>query len=286
MSRIGWVTCEKLQPWSERENLVIQSMLGQGHEIIPIVWSRTDQVLESFDWIIIRTPWDYFEHLPEFKKWIESLPEGKVLNSKRVLLWNLDKVYLKELAEKGIPVVPTVFLEVTEETDLTAAIRSVQSDEVVIKPSQSASSHLTYVVKQNQPIAAKPFVGKTILIQPKLQEIIDDGECSMVFFGGVYSHAVLKKPKRGDFRVQKSFGGTYSAYAPTPAEVAFGLKTVRAIPEPTLYARVDFVRLNGKPFLMELEVLEPDLFFEENPDSIGCFQKAFQHIENTDKFCV
>lgn len=271
MSRIGWVTCEKMSPFSPRELPVVERLRELGNEVISIVWNRTDMDFDSLDWIIIRSPWDYYYSVEEFKKWIQKLPEGKVLNPKNVLLWNIDKVYLKELSDRGIEIVPTHFHSVTEKSDLSLEIGKIQSQEVVIKPSQSAGSYLTQIVKKGDQIDSREYMGKTVLIQPMLREVVLVGEYSQIYFGGRYSHTILKKPKTGDFRVQQSFGGSVERVFPHESELEFGNRVIRQIPGPTLYARVDYVNIGVKPHLMELEVLEPDLFFDHCPESIGRF---------------
>lgn len=286
MSRIGWVTCEKMRPYSPRELPVVERLEKEGHEIVSVVWNLSEVDLKTLDWIIIRSPWDYYFHISEFKKWIEHLPEGRVFNSKKVLLWNLDKVYLQELFSQGVAIVPTHFHFVTENSDLSVEARKINSSEVVIKPSQSASSYLTQIVKQGARIESKEYLGKTVLIQPKIQEVLTEGEFSQIFIAGIYSHTVLKKPKAGDFRVQQSFGGSVERVHPSASEIDFGKSVIEKIPEATLYARVDYVRLAGKPHLMELEVLEPDLFFDQSPESIGFFSDAIQHIESITKNTV
>jgi glutathione synthase/RimK-type ligase-like ATP-grasp enzyme len=159
--------------------------------------------------------------------------------------------------------------------------------EKVIKPLKSAGAFHTYRFSDSALAPLAPFVGRAAMIQPFIPEILTEGERSLVYFGGRFSHCVAKRPKAGDFRVQEDFGGRFENFEPDTAEIEFADQIFRAIDRkfiavlvgnPLLYARVDYVRIAGKPRLMELELLEPDLYLHHAPGSAERFETALRAL--------
>jgi glutathione synthase/RimK-type ligase-like ATP-grasp enzyme len=195
---------------------------------------------------------------------------------------------LRELENEGIALVPTHWLEAgSVEKVENAMLAAFPGMEKVIKPLKSAGAFHTYrFVEESLPNAA-PFVGRPAMIQPFVREILSEGERSLVFFGGEFSHAIAKRPRAGDFRIQEEFGGRFSAFTPDASETAFAKEILDSVArrfaeslegKPLLYARVDYVRIGGKPKLMELELLEPDLYLHHAPGSAERFESALRQI--------
>lgn len=202
----------------------------------------------------------------------------RMANAIPLLRWNTDKEYLLRLAEAGVAIVPTREAPALCEADLDDARAAFDTDRLVIKPVISGGADGTYVLEAGTPI---PFdvLERDMLIQPVMDAIMTEGEFSLFYFGGALSHAILKTPAAGDFRVQEQFGGReVSVDAPASAQ-ALAKATLAAAPVAPLYARVDMVRdATGAFRLMELEVIEPSLFFQFAADKGRAFADAARHL--------
>lgn len=201
----------------------------------------------------------------------EALP---VANPVALLRWNSDKAYLAQLADAGIPVVPTRYVGHLDAAALADACRYFAVDRLVIKPPVSGGAEGTFLLGPDDPVPAA-WAGQRMLIQPHCPAISSEGEWSLFLFGGRYSHAIIKRPASGDFRVQEQFGGREEAVEPPAEALALAQAVLAAAPTPTLYARVDMVRLpDGKLALMELELIEPALFLHLAADGGAAFAAA------------
>jgi hypothetical protein len=185
----------------------------------------------------------------------------RMANSIPLLRWNTDKAYLLKLAESGVSVVTTRAAPSLHVEDMEEARVAFESDTLVIKPTISGGADGTYLLKSGDPIPSD-VLGRDMLIQPMMPAIATEGEFSLFYFEEQFSHAILKTPAAGDFRVQEQFGGREVAVTPPDAALALAAATLAAAPDSPLYARVDMVRATAEDFhLMELEVIEPALFF-------------------------
>jgi glutathione synthase/RimK-type ligase-like ATP-grasp enzyme len=218
---------------------------------------------------VIRTPWDYTARYDEFIAWVRDVGEQRpMVNPAEVLIWNSHKSYLRDLAGRGIPVVPTAVVPAAAgEEARTAALGRYEGD-IVIKPAISVGADQTLRVDASSPAAADHLGAITAtgdaLVQPFLPEITA-GEVSLIYFGGEFSHAVRKTPTVGDFRVQAIYGGAVSRCEPSAAERSVAATTLAALGRPLAYARVDLVATSFGPMLMELELIEPQLFLDAAP---------------------
>lgn len=180
-------------------------------------------------------------------------------NPASVLRWNADKIYLERLAERGAPVVPTRHCARLDAGRLEEAAAAFGTDRLVAKPRVSSTAWQTIRWSPGAPLEGGPQ--GAAMVQPYLPEIERSGEISLIFFGGAYSHAIAKRPQPGDFRVQPEFDGIIAAYRPSDDEQEAAAQILAAVDEPLLYARIDLVRgLEGMPQLIELELIEPDLY--------------------------
>lgn len=250
--RIGLVTCEELPNLQVSDQTLIPLIEARGWSAVPVIWDDPSVDWSRFDQLLIRNPWDYFEKPAKFQAWLNQL-KIPVHNAQEVLQWNFHKFYLKELAQKGVPMIPTIFYRAGE------SLPEIPWEILVCKPAISAGSY------QTQRIARADFIPPSAgdwLIQPFLPEIQSGGEYSLIYFGGQFSHAIQKLPVEGDFRVQKQYGGRYSLWEPTKVQQAVAEKIWEALPFQPLYARVDGVTVGSEFWLMEVEMIEPDLYFE------------------------
>ncbi len=232
--------------------------------------------LTGFSLVLPLLAWGY-QRQPDI--WFQALDgwdaQGvRMANSIPLLRWNTDKAYLLKLAESGVSVVPTRAAPALRAVDLEAARVAFESDILVIKPTISGGADGTYLLKSGDPIPAD-VLGRDMLIQPMMPAIATEGEFSLFYFDGQFSHAILKTPAAGDFRVQEQFGGREVAVTPPEAALTLAKATLAATPDAPLYARVDMVRATANDFhLMELEVIEPALFFSFAQDGGQAFAQS------------
>jgi glutathione synthase/RimK-type ligase-like ATP-grasp enzyme len=192
-----------------------------------------------------------------------------------VLRWNVDKAYLQAVAARGAPVVPTLFFDRLGSAELEQAAAAFGTGELVAKPRISSTAWRT--VRWSPGVALEGGPEGAAMVQPYLPEIERSGEVSMIFLGGRFSHAVSKRPQPGDFRVQPEFDGIIAPHVPSAEEAAAAVRILAAVEEPLLYARVDLVRgLGGEPRLIELELIEPDLYLGYDDGAAGRFAAVVQ----------
>jgi hypothetical protein len=233
---------------------------GAGLEVEARDWAHAAD-LAAFDLVLPLLVWGYpFAPL----QWAEAVDrwerEGvRLRNPASVLRWNADKIYLERLAGRGAPVVPTRHYDQLSEARLEEAARAFGTDRLVAKPRVSSSAWQTIRWSPGAPLAGGPE--GAAMVQPYLPEIERTGEVSMIFFAGKFSHAISKRPQPADFRVQPEFDGIITGYRPDAAEHEASARILAAVEEPLLYARIDLVRgPDGAPQLIELELIEPDLY--------------------------
>jgi glutathione synthase/RimK-type ligase-like ATP-grasp enzyme len=262
MPKIAFATYYEFPNLTENDKLLIPIFNEYGYEITAEVWDDEKVDWEKYDAVIIRSTWDYFLKFDVFSIWISSFigSSTKLLNSPTIVLENANKFYLKKLQEKGITIIPTWF-----SCDDISFEHLNKYERIVIKPAISAGSHKTEVL-DTQMLSKEVFDAKIStddwLVQPFIKAIEKDGEISLVFIAGKFSHAVRKTPQEGDFRVQKQFGGKYEKFEPSESLIAKAKNIVHVAAENALYARVDGLIVNNDFLLMEIEMVEPDLFFE------------------------
>jgi len=237
-------------------------------------WAAADD-LAAFDLVLPLLVWGY-PFAP--RQWAAAIDRWqaqgvRLQNPASVLRWNADKIYLERLAERGAPVVPACHVDRLTEDGLEAAARSFGTGRLVAKPRISSTAWQTIRWSRGGSIDGGPR--GPAMIQPFLPDIETSGEVSMIYFGGGFSHAVSKRPQPGDFRVQPEYDGIIAAHRPAADERAAAERILAAVGEPLLYARIDLVRgLDGAPVLMELELVEPDLYLEFDPAGGGAFAGA------------
>lgn len=231
----------------------------------------------AYDLVVVRSPWDYFTRLDEFLAWVSGVEEQtRIVNPGTVIRWNSHKGYLAEMGRAGVPVLPALMLE-QGSSDAVERLTGCGWGDVVLKPAVDGGARETLRADPCSPEAAdhveRLVAGGDVVVQPYAPQI-EAGETSLLFFGGELSHAVRKVPATGDYRVQAHHGGTEHRHEPTPAELETARRAMACAPGRLTYARVDLVDVDGVPTLMELEVIEPDLFFRLDDEALGRFTKA------------
>jgi len=254
-----------------------------GWEVESVPWSRQGVAWEGFDLVVVRSTWDY-HHRPEaFLEVLEGIARtgARLENPLPLIRWNIHKSYLRDLAESGVPTVPTLWSERLSPGDLRALFDEIPGDEIVLKPVVGASAGGAYRLdRRADGMRAGEveafFSGRPFLAQPFARSVLSEGEYSLFYFNGRHSHTILKTPKAGDFRVQEEHGGTLRAVEAGEGLRQVGAKALAALHESPLYARADFVRsnVNDEWWLMELELIEPSLYLRMDPEAPRRFARA------------
>jgi len=281
--RVALVTCEAFATLYEDDHLLVAALADIGIASAPAVWSDPGIDWTSFDALVMRSPWDYFERAAEFRAWLDARIAERVLlcNSREILDWNFDKRYLQDLARAGVAVVPTICIAPNDQADIAALARARGWDEIVVKPTIAGGGYRIHrfrleEIERYAADIARTLEDRGVLVQPFLPEIQSGGELSLLFFDGVYSHAVCKRPKAGDYRVQFQFGGSDDSAQASEDLVAQARICVAHAPAPTVYARVDGVVQDGRFLLMELEIFEPLMFLSYHPEAPARFARAIE----------
>jgi glutathione synthase/RimK-type ligase-like ATP-grasp enzyme len=264
------------EPWRWTYDPEAEALAAGGAEVTPIAWTQAGD-LSDFDLVTPLVVWGY--HV-DYSRWLDLLDRAErhhwpLVNSPALLRWNGDKAYLAELAERGVSTVPTLAVEACCDADLEEARRRFASDWLVIKPPVSASAMGTHRLGPNDDLPDDSR-GRAMIVQPLIAEIATTGEFSLMLFDGEFSHAVVKRPKAGDFRVQEYHGGvTLPCRVPPTGAVGLAQAALAAAPAHAAYARVDVVPDDqGTLRIMELELIEPSLFLDHAPDAGAAFTRS------------
>ena len=231
--------------------------------------------LDGYDLILPVIAWGYHR---DHERWLRACATWTqarlpVANPAEVLRWNSDKAYLGRLAEQGVPIPPTLWTDQATQAQVDAAFHQTGARLLIVKPTVSAGAFRTLRLSPGQPLSDAPE--GPAMIQPYLKSIETEGETSLLFFGGRFSHAVNKRPVPGDFRIQMQFGGLYRTVTPDAEALALAQRVLAAIAEPLLYARIDLARDDdGRWVLMEAELIEPDFYLDHDPANGAGFAAA------------
>ena len=263
------------------DRLLTEALAAHGHSAQRVDWSDASVDWASFKLAVFRTTWDYFDRFPEFTAWLKRAERlVPFINDARTVWWNLDKHYLGDLERRGVAIVPSVYHEAASPETLPELVARCGWDEGVLKPCVSGAARHTYRVNAANAAAlqetlAPVLAQEAFMYQPFVRDIQIGGERSVMVLDGVATHAVQKVPKAGDFRVQDDHGGTWSPYEPTADEIAFAQRAIAAVDPHPQYGRVDIVRGNdGAIQLMELELIEPELWLRSMPEASARFAAA------------
>lgn len=281
--KIGLLTCQNWAGAYEGE-VALASEIDKKFEVDVLVWNDPSVNWANYDCLIFRTIWDYFEFPKEFAAWLDVLENLniKTLNPLPIIKRNQHKFYLQDLEQRGVDIIPTIFIAKNTGLDLSF-LKEKNWKQAVIKPAVSAGSYLTKLFSQNEIAeteAEYDLIAKErdLLVQPFMPEIQEMGEISLLFFQEHFSHSILKKPVNDDFRVQSQFGGQYRIYLPDESVIKTAENIIKTFGGELLYARVDGILKDGKFLLMELELIEPDLYFNYVPEAKKRYLTALENM--------
>jgi glutathione synthase/RimK-type ligase-like ATP-grasp enzyme len=250
------------------ERLLIDGLRAHGLVAERRAWSDPAVDWSAARCAVLRSTWDYSERYVEFETWLQRVRRAtRLVNDAALVMWNLDKHYLADLAAAGVNVVPTHYLGRGCGDSLQSVVAQHRWDEAVFKPVVSGAARATFRFDAGGCAAmeerfARCVATEAMMVQPFQRDVLESGELSLVVIGGRCTHAVRKRARPGDFRVQDDHGGTVHPHTATPEEIRFAESAVACCPTVPAYARVDAVRdAAGRLCVMELELVEPELFF-------------------------
>lgn len=265
--QVALITWAGLPQGAESEHLLLPLLAASGVDARMVDWRDSSVSFSRFDLVILRSCWDYHLHAQEFTEWLLRVNHvAPILNKVDTVLWNSNKFYLRGLEEQGIQIAPTCFASGSERMDEGHLAQINGWEKVVVKPAISASAHKTWVFDRRDlpsPEELDELMDrKDFLLQEFIPEIQTQGEISFIYIDGAYSHAVLKRPASGDFRVQKEHGGSAELFSPSDSllQQANAIAAAAEQISDSLYCRLDAIAKDGKLILMELELIEPELF--------------------------
>ena len=277
MARIALLTPAAHNPyvriWGPAFDRLTAALSGAGLDVVPMEWPKAAEA--DVDAVLPLLAWGYHQDAADWLAMLDALEARgvKALNPAPVLRWNTTKTYLADLEAAGVPVVPTVFADRVDDAVVAAARAELGGGTLVVKPQVSGGSHETVKLEPGETLVGGP--SGAAMIQPFLPSVSGEGEISLLHFDGVFSHAVGKVAKAGDFRVQPQFGSTIGPITPPPGALDVAQAVLAAAPGRLTYCRVDLIRHpDGTLRVMELEAIEPDLFLEHAPEAGAVFAAA------------
>lgn len=255
----------------KEDRLLEQALEKKGLKV-----TRKDWADPGFDWnstrcAIFRTTWDYFDRFDEFKTWLDRTEsQTQFINPVSQIRWNMDKWYLKDLEDKGVRVVETMYIQKGYEHPLHKILEASAWNDAILKPTVAGAGRHTYRINpgnvvEYEEVFSALIAEEDMMLQPFQAKIMEKGEVSFMVIGGKLTHSILKKAKAGDFRVQDDFGGTVHSYEASQEEIEFAEEVTRACEPLPLYCRVDVMWDNEDQLAVsEVELVEPELWFREN----------------------
>jgi len=252
-----------------------------GWQVTSPSWRQRQVPWSEFDAVIIRSCWDYPPLVTEFLDVLEHIDSvTRLANPLELVRWNLSKSYLRDLEAQGVGIVPTLWADDLDETSLMQSLDRLDTATVVIKPLVGANGEDTFCISSSEDPGRveeiiRLFRNRALMVQPFMDKVITEGEFSLFYFNGHFSHAILKTPSGSEFRSQEERGATIKAARPQARLLLRGRQALDRISPPPLYARIDFVRDDEGDFrVMEMELIEPSLYLRMHPEAPARFARA------------
>jgi glutathione synthase/RimK-type ligase-like ATP-grasp enzyme len=286
--QLCFLSMNNLEGFYTYDHLTARVLEERGWTVRMIPW-KSKEDWTRFDAVIIRSPWDYQHFAEDFLKKLSQIHDRgvRILNHPEVIRWNIQKQYLLEMEKKGIPIVPTLIVQNLNQIIINRCAEKFESLKLVVKPTLGAGAEGTFVLEApftNSIVqhAIDHYSDQECMVQPFMEFIETEGEFSLMYFNGKFSHAIRKTPKMGDFRVQEEHGGTFRIIEPSSEALELSEACLRTLPENCkkdilLYARMDLVRRpDGNLAVMEWELIEPSLYLSTEDSSHITFANAIE----------
>lgn len=282
-NKVAFLSTDNLENFFTYDKLLFEPMKKIGWMAEEISWKNEEVNWNDYSSVIVRSTWDYQNDSEKFLNVLEKINNSSahLENNLDLMRWNMNKNYLYDLENKGIRIVETIWEKSFNPNTAFQYFDKLKSDEIIIKPNISANADNTFRLTREKLIEKLPdlekiFADREFMVQPFMQNIVDEGEYSLFFFNGEFSHCVLKKPKEKDFRVQEEHGGKFKSVVPSKQQKTIGKNIIDKLAVLPLYGRTDLVRTADNDFaLMELELIEPSLYFNMDNESPTRFANAF-----------
>ncbi len=283
MPRAAFLTLADPAGFHLYDHLAVPPLAELGWSVETIPWTAGGIEWGDFDAVVIRSTWDYQRDPDGFLRTLATIEAAgtRLFNPVSICRWNLEKTYLRDLERRGVRIIPSRWPDHLDPDVLLECFDHFRTERLVAKPLVGANADEISILSRFQPDTwpLTTFAGRPLIVQPFIESIQAQGEYSLFYFGFEYSHAVVKTPKPGDFRVQEEHGGVIRAIRPETDLLAAGTRTLHAIGKRLLYARVDLVRLeDGTPAVIEVELIEPSLYFPYDAASPARFARALDLI--------
>lgn len=287
MCHVAFLSTDNLEAFFVYDELLIPFFNAEGWRVTTVSWHVKQHDWSQYDYVVVRSTWDYQQFPDAFLTVLADIDASPaiLLNPLSLMQWNIEKFYLQDLANNGCLTVPTCWQSVFNEEVLREQFDSLKSDTLIVKPVLSANADDTFKltsanIDAHLKVLSQTFNSRAFMIQPFLPSVVEEGEYSLFYFGGVLSHAILKIPAEGDFRVQEEHGGQLKLVTPTAEQRRVAEMALASMPAPALYARVDLIDLSGSWAVMELELIEPSLYFNLDEASCQRFVSAMLHYHS------
>lgn len=277
------LTMDDISAFEVYDHLLIPPLAQAGWQCDTISWRDKTVDWNNYDLVMVRSPWDYQDDCEAFLQVLTTIDNSTAHldNPLKIIAGNVNKKYLKALASQGVEIVPTLWFDDINESDFAHYYSQLNTHEIVIKPCVSACAFDTFRLTKTSITEKKlelltTFQQREFMVQPFMQAIIDEGEFSLFYFDGELSHAILKVPQKGDYRVQEEYGSQLLKITPEPLLIKAAEQVLSVIGSSLLYARLDFVRTATGFAIMEAELIEPSLYFNLDEDSPQRFVDAIE----------
>jgi glutathione synthase/RimK-type ligase-like ATP-grasp enzyme len=281
MKKCAFLTLDERGDYVIDDEHAVAPLADRGWQVSTVSWRQTEIPWSGFDAVIIRSTWDYWNDVTAFLEVLSRIDrETHLANSLEIVHWNLEKTYLADLDRQGVRIVPTIWPLEVKPDSFQAFSAQLGGDQLVIKPVIGANGDRAFRVspddsRERREMISACFADRRALVQKFMPGILTEGEFSLFFFNGEFSHAILKTPAENEFRSQEERGASIRSVTPEPQLLARGHQALAALPEMPLYARADFVRDDESDFLvMELELIEPSMYLRTDPGAPVKFARA------------
>lgn len=287
--RCAYLTMEDPAGWSIDAELGFPPMETMGWRVESLPWRTPGTDWDRFDAVYIGRPWDYPQEVQHFMHVLASIDRSRAIlvNDIDRVRWTIPKTYLRDLENRGVAIVPSIWGGEMDAATLESALNQFAVDRIVVKPVISSNATDTFVLERNEHsgvanMLAETFSSRDFVIQPFIENIQREGEYSLFYFNRRFSHAVQMVPRCGDFRVQEEYGADIVSIEPEAALLEVGRRVMQMVAPLPVYARTDFVRgPDGGFLLMELELIEPSMYLRMDRAAPLRFATAFdEYVSN------